>query len=304
MGSSRSFYSRPGVTTYRPALVAGLVHGSGPATLPSAFFCYERSLGRDCPSGERGVLDDSTELESRCWRREAKQEVPGMSTPLKGSKPLLMSTLTMTTPTADYEAKVESVFEMVEESDTIHPDNADLLREYRRDKELNGMSAATQQRNLSYLKIIAEHVGGTRFEEMDTTDVKALVEWVHDRDLADATVDTYKKVIRQFWMWMNDGEPPDEVSWLTISTGQSNDTLPQDLLTKEDIKQQINAAKNPRDKAFIAVLYETGARIGELIDLAVGDIEDREHGRKITIDGKTGARRLHWSSPYPTSTGG
>jgi len=32
--------------------------------------------------------------------------------------------------------------------------------------------------------------------------------------------------------------------------------------------------------------------IGELIDVTVGDIEDRKHGMKITIDGKTGSRRL------------
>jgi ribosomal protein S27AE len=58
------------------------------------------------------------------------------------------------------------------------------------------------------------------------------------------------------------------------------------------VKTQVEAAKNPRDRAFIMVLYETGARIGELIDLTVGDIEDRTHGKKITIEGKTGARRL------------
>lgn len=197
-------------------------------------------------------------------------------------------------PTADYEQKVESIFDMVEESDEIHPDNADLLREYRRDKELNGMSAATQQRNLSYLKIVAEHVGDTRFPDMETADVKRVIEWIHDRDLADATVDTYKKAIRQFWTWMDpddDGEAPEEVAWMKISAG-GNDTLPQDLLTKADVKTQVEAAKNPRDRAFIMVLYETGARIGELIDLTVGDIEDRTHGKKITIEGKTGARRL------------
>ena len=66
-------------------------------------------------------------------------------------------------PTADYREKVDNIFTMVEESDKIHPENADLLRDYRRDKELNGMSPATQQRNLSYMKIIAEHIEETRF---------------------------------------------------------------------------------------------------------------------------------------------
>lgn len=31
-------------------------------------------------------------------------------------------------PTADHERKVEDVFEMIDASDVIHPDNAELLR--------------------------------------------------------------------------------------------------------------------------------------------------------------------------------
>jgi hypothetical protein len=59
---------------------------------------------------------------------------------------------------------------------------------------------------------------------------------------------------------------------------------------------------------------EAGARIGELIDLTVGDIEDHTHGRKVVIDGKTGQRRLplvesvpalnKWLNDHPTGTPG
>lgn len=93
---------------------------------------------------------------------------------------------------------------------------------------------------------------------------------------------------------VTDGESPEKAAWIKMSVSNrgSNNMLSKDLLTKQDIQRQIKAAKNDRDKAFIAVLYETGARIGELIDLKVGDIEDRKHGMKIVIDGKTGARRI------------
>jgi len=198
-------------------------------------------------------------------------------------------------PTADYEKKVEQVLAAVENSDSVHPDNAELIRRYRRDKQLNGLSVATQQRNLSYLKKLAEHAGDTRFEDMDRDDVKELVAWVHSRDLSDETVDTYKKAIRSLWTWMHDGkdaESIDAIAWIELANSNGNGKLPKDLLTKADIQAQIDAAKNPRDKALIAMLYETGARIGELIDLTVGDIEDRKHGKKLVIDGKTGARRL------------
>jgi integrase len=102
-------------------------------------------------------------------------------------------------------------------------------------------------------------------------------------------------VIKTFWGWLKNadrGETPEEVKWIQLGNGNGNGKLPKDLLTKDEIEAQLAAAKNQRDKALISMLYETGAQIGELIDLTVGDIEDRKHGKKVVIDGKTGPRRL------------
>ena len=197
-------------------------------------------------------------------------------------------------PTADFESKVDATAENIQESNDIHERNKELIREYQRDQTLNGLSDATLAKNLSRLKIIAEHVGKP-FDEMDKGDVKDLIEWLHSQDYTEDTIYTYKSVTRTFWKWMkptDDGEAPPEVNWLKMNPPDSSDTLPKDLLTKEDIENQVDAAKNPRDKALIYMLYETGARIGELIDLTVGDIEDRKNGKKVVIEGKTGARRL------------
>lgn len=197
-------------------------------------------------------------------------------------------------PTADFESKVDSTLENIRESDEIHERNKELIREYKRDQTLNGLSNATLARNLSRLKVMSENAD-MPFDAMDKGDVKDLVAWVHSKDYTDETISTYKNVIRSFWKWMNptdDGEAPPEANWIELNQPKSNDTLPKDLLSIEDIENQVDAAKNPRDKALIYMLYETGARIGELIDLTVGDIEDRKNGKKVVIEGKTGARRL------------
>jgi integrase len=62
----------------------------------------------------------------------------------------------------------------------------------------------------------------------------------------------------------------------------------------------IDACVNDRDRAFIALLWETGARIGELIDLRVGDIEESPVSKHVVVSGKTGSRRLLLveSGPY------
>ena len=215
-------------------------------------------------------------------------------------------------PIADYSHRLERESENIEESDEILERNKELILNYKQDRVLDGLSEATLLRNTGRLKIIAEQAEQP-FDEMEKRDVKGLVSWVHEQDYTEETIDTYKTVIKAFWGWLKEGESgdiPPEVKWITLSNGNGNgDMLPKDLLTKEDIQAQADAANNPRDKALIWLLYETGARIGELIDLTVGDIEDRKHGKKIVIDGKTGARRIplvesvphlnNWLSKHP-----
>lgn len=197
-------------------------------------------------------------------------------------------------PTYDYGDRVDATMRAIDGSDEINADNQALIEEFKRDLQLDGTSDARLQKLTSHLKVIAEHLDDTRFEELDKDDMKDLVEWVQGRDIAETTVADYKKVLKQFYKWLNgeDGDYPDNVDWITTTTPNGNGTLPKDLLTRDDIDGLKDACRNPRDRAFIALLYETGARIGELIDLRVGDIEDHEHGRKVVIDGKTGQRRL------------
>ena len=200
----------------------------------------------------------------------------------------------MTMPTADFQKKLESTIDSVRESDDIGERNTELICEYKRDQVLSGIAEATILKKVSRLKMLAQNAEQP-FDEMGKADVKDMLQWVHSQDYEDTTVFSYKSAICVFWKWLKDtdnDEDPAETEWIEFANVSGNDKLPKDLLTKEEIQQQIEAAKNPRDKAFISLLYETGARIGEVIDLTVGDIEDRDHGKKVIIDGKTGPRRL------------
>jgi len=170
-------------------------------------------------------------------------------------------------------------------------ENKELLREYQRDRTLNGIKPSTVERDLSALKVQSEHLSEP-FDEMDKDDVKDLVAWIQRKYDNDFTVSIHKRALRNLFKNLNGGEHPDETDWITTNHNGSNGKLPSDLLTPEEVEAQIEACHNARDKALIAILWETGARIGELRDVTVGDIEDRKHGMKVTIDGKTGSRRL------------
>ncbi|ELZ20851.1 integrase [Halosimplex carlsbadense 2-9-1] len=194
-------------------------------------------------------------------------------------------------PTMDYEGQVERNMEHFATAD-IHRSNKERLAAYHRDMVLRDISPAQQQKVTAHLRIIVDHIGTTSFEDLEKTDIEDLVAWLYTRGTSKATVADYKQIIKQFWKWLNDGEDPPETAWIHRGPNYSRRILPQSLLTAVDVQAMLDSCTNNRDRALIAVLWETGARIGELIDLTIGDIELSQHGGHVIVSGKTGSRRL------------
>jgi site-specific recombinase XerD len=192
----------------------------------------------------------------------------------------------------DYEAAAARTLAYIETSSDIHSENKQLIFAYHRDMVLADISAAQQQKVLAHFKIITDHVGLTRFTDLSRDDIEELVAWLYTRGTSPSTVVDYKQAIKQFWKWLNGGEDPEETKWIRRGPVEHRRILPQSLLTPDDIQELLTACQNNRDQAFVALLWETGARIGELIDLKVGDIEDTVVGKQVVVSGKTGSRRL------------
>lgn len=200
-------------------------------------------------------------------------------------------------PTNDYDKRMASLEKRILNADMSEA-NREIIWEFKRDLEVQDYSIGRIYKLLNYLKIIAEHIE-FNFKEAAIDDIKNTVAWLNKRDVADATKVDTKTILKQFYKWLNNGEYPDTVKWIKTTRKRSNRILPKNILTEEDIQKLLNTAKNTRDKAIIAILWETGARIGELIDLKIGDLEDHKHGKKITIKGKTGPRRIPLISSIP-----
>ena len=72
---------------------------------------------------------------------------------------------------------------------------------------------------------------------------------------------------------------------------------PSDLPTDEEIRALIRAAGQrsrvpARDMAIVALLAETGVRVGELASLRLRDVEATEYGFRLSVSGKTGSRTV------------
>ena len=105
----------------------------------------------------------------------------------------------------------------------------------------------------------------------------------------------YKHVLNQDWEWVNIVKPPQVKS------------LP-DILTADEISQIINSTREIRYQTYLLTVYSMGLRLGEALNLKVGDIDAKRvrvhvrngKGRKdrfVTLPRMTLlALRKYWST--------
>jgi hypothetical protein len=111
------------------------------------------------------------------------------------------------------------------------------------------------------------------------------------------------------WVFAPDRFPttlnlPEQVAWITCHVRKRDRRKLErnELLTPPDIERLLTVSFNPRDKALIAILWETGGRIAEIGNLQLDQVTKVEHGYTLDVHGKTGQRTplVISSAPYLT----
>lgn len=123
---------------------------------------------------------------------------------------------------------------------------------------------------------------------------------LHDekRKYSESTIHMYKNIYRRFFIYLK----TPELAELFSQDAPARKQIERDtLLTTAEIDALINAANNYRDKALISLLYESGARRGEILGCRIKHLKFDSNGVKLTFpEGKTGSRnvRLLYSASF------
>lgn len=195
---------------------------------------------------------------------------------------------------------------------SIH--DADKCLEYwkKRIRESKGMLAENKKLVFEFLDYCAsEGLGAHRrgiyaqrliqlgelfkegFKDASEQEIRRVVAIIEGMDRAPATKQIMKIALKKFYRWLNgDEELPKKVKWIKTRIKQSEQKLPEDLLTFEEVQHLISETANPRDRAFIACLYESGCRIGEIAGIRIKDVSFDKYGARVQVTGKTGARQV------------
>lgn len=212
--------------------------------------------------------------------------------------------------------RLESTKKSLLDDKEISKKNKDTILDYLDELQAKGISTGRVQKYCYYLTRIAKwlHKDFSKADKHDIVKILNKIETAKVRGgnrkgkpLSDWGKHDYRAAVKIFYKWLREQEGqtfglreyPPEVSWFPISFPKKKRRKPRNLLTIKDVEKIVNEATNTRDKLFVRLLYESGARIGELLDLTLDGIEWDEHGVKIQIYGKTGERRLRITDSAP-----
>ena len=148
---------------------------------------------------------------------------------------------------------------------------------------------------------------GKDFESASKEDMVSLVAKIERSDYSEKTKVSFRVILKRFMKWLRESqgmelgkrEYPKEVEWISTTLDRSKLKVKSEILSPEEVAKLANCAKNLRDRALVLVLYESGARIGELLNLKIKDIEFDKYGCLLNLFGKTGFRKVRIVASTP-----
>ena len=194
--------------------------------------------------------------------------------------------------------RLRSTTENIRKDENLDDDNKIAILKFIEFSQARGLSPATIIKDVTALRQLDNFLGGP-FEGANADDIIRICRKIQDKDWSDATKKNARITLKKFYKWLRKTEDyPQEVRWIKNSRKPKDSHLPE-ILTEEEILKLVEAADNPRDKALVMSLYESGCRVGELLTARIKDVSFNENGATLTITGKTGPRRIQLISSAP-----
>lgn len=159
---------------------------------------------------------------------------------------------------------------------------AELIRRYREDCVIRGMSPESLRRYISSLKIYARYLQERDLDilNVDRNVLRSFLEYLrNERNVGLKTIGNYFTSMAMFYEFLEfeeyvDKNPVHSVRKRYIRRYKDNDDGQiRKLISVEEMARLINSTLDVRDKAIITLLAKTGIRRKELITLDVDDID-------------------------------
>jgi len=216
----------------------------------------------------------------------------------------------------NFKRSFERIVERIKKSNNISKENKELILNFKNHLLSENIGTAKIERYLFDLMKYSRMLNKP-FNEASKEDIRRVIGEINQTNLAEETKRGFKILLRKLYSFIEGmeekGKLPERVSWISLKIAKNHKKLPEELLTEEEIKNIIEKCDNLRDRALISVLSESGCRISEIGTLKVKHVSFEEYGARLTVNGKTGMRKIliinaapylqEWINHHPSSCG-
>jgi integrase/recombinase XerD len=199
--------------------------------------------------------------------------------------------------------KLERLNLRIRQSVDIRPQNKQLFFAFVKWLTSDATAVKSESRVLKYHRHfwLILRLCNKDMDQMTKQDVAELLDKIKAHNIcggkpySPATYADFLRLIKIFWKWMKTaGESlPEEVRWIKI-TDPPNKIKAENIPTEQEIHTMREAMRNPRDKALIMVMKESGWRIGEHLETKIKNVSYTNDGLELNVvSPKTG--ELLWT---------
>jgi site-specific recombinase XerD len=137
------------------------------------------------------------------------------------------------------------------------------------------------------------------FKDADKDDIRSLLKWMDDKQYKASTHEKFRCILKFYYkvVYGNNEHYPQAVNWFSVNVGKEKMEKETNMdmseyIEEEELQKLIEAAPTLQKKAFLACMYESGARPEEFLRLTNLDIKVDSKGAVFMLRGKTGERRV------------
>jgi len=166
-------------------------------------------------------------------------------------------------------------------------ENVDLYKRFLKRTKFEGIGVVRRLNYIRALQVLKKTTDGVSLRTLDCRHVDRFLDSLGHYSTSTVQIRFY--CLKKFLEFLGKAELLDG-----IKPPRKRDVKVKasDLLTREDLQKLIVACYTTRSRAFIMMLYESGARIGEILNIELKDLEFDSNGVLVEINGKTGRRRI------------
>ena len=169
------------------------------------------------------------------------------------------------------------------QADTKKIENKEFLQMFLDAKKIEGCS----ERTIQYYRVTVEHMLScieTEVRKITTEEIRAyLADYQRLNCCSNVTIDNIRRNISSFFSWLEEEDYILKSPMRRIHKIKTK-TVVKNVITDEGIEKLRDNCKEIRDLAMIDLLYSTGIRVGELVNLNIDDID--LEGRECVVYGK------------------